>query len=177
MFLSASGKGIIVTVAALLATGIVLILVRVATVLKQGGRFDVSLKRIGLLDYREARFAIAFENQSKSDKEMRSLRLGWVKNGVTHFLAPMAYAPLARGFDPNFVKGSDGEYSFFLERGKEYGAVIDFLIPVDFRCPQGAAFCVIFENGKGVTHYASVSLSSPSSQLLRFKKSKRPKGR
>ncbi len=175
MFLSASGKGIIVTIVALLATGIVLILVRVATVLKQGGRFDVSLKRIGLLDYHEARFAIAFENQSKTDKEMRSLRLGWVKNGASHFLSPMAYAPLARGFDLNFVQGSDGKYTFFIERGKEYSAVIDFLIPADFHLPQGAQFCVVFENEKGSTQYATLSLSNPSSQLLRFKKSKRVK--
>ncbi len=157
---------------ALLATALILVLVKVSTLLKQSGHFDVVCKRIGLLDTKEARFALRFENESKSDRELLNWRIGYViRNKVTP-LCGMAYAPIARGMDMNFVRGKEGCYGFFLEKGASENAVVDFSLPSGFSLPEDSSFCFCCEDSKGRTLYASFRFEEDASQLLRFHKAK-----
>ncbi len=173
MFLSSSGKGILITVLALLATALVLILVKVSTLLKQSGHFDVICKRIGLLDSKEARFALRFENDSKFDKELLDWRIGYVDGKKVTSLCGMAYAPIARGTDMNFVRGKDGHYGFFLEKGCRENAVVDFLLPQQAPLPENCSLCFCCEDSKGRILYAPFSFEDSDSQLLRFHKAKK----
>ena len=75
MVLSGAGKGIFVTVVALVVAAIVFVLVRVANSLNHGGKLDFVAKRIGLLASTEARLAVQFETASNPDKEIRDLTL------------------------------------------------------------------------------------------------------
>lgn len=172
MFLTSSGKGILITLLALLATALVLVLVKVSILLKQSGHFDVICKRIGLLDAHEARFAIRFENESKFDKELLNWRIGYAVGKKVTPLVGMAYAPIARGIDMNFIRGGEGRYGFFLEKGSSENAVIDFSLPGHFALPEGSSFCFCCDDGKGRTLYACFNFADGGSQLLRFHKAK-----
>ncbi len=172
MFLSSSGKGILITVLALLATALVLVLVKVSTLLKQSGHFDVVCKRIGLLDSKEARFALRFENESKSDKELLDWKIGYAVGKKVTFLCGMAYAPIARGTDLNFVRGKEGHYGFFLEKGCHENAVVDFLLPNESSLPENCSLCFCCQDSKGRLLYAPFSFENTDSQLLTFRKAK-----
>lgn len=177
MFLTGAGKGIAFTVAALLVAVIVFVLVRVASALNHGGKFDFIIKRIGLLDSTEARFAVQFENASKFDKEIRDLRLCYLQKGGITKVADMAYAPLARGLDPNFLLRHEKGYGFLIESGKSQSAIVDYLLPPSFSLPQGAVLGLSWRDEHGRLFFASISLSKSDSQLLkrrRIKKKSRP---
>lgn len=169
MVLAGSNTGIVFTIAALLAAVLVFALVKVASSLKRGGQFDIVIKRLGLLDPHELRFNVEFENNSKNDQTLNDLCLCYFQGGELKTISKMAYQPLPRGMDLNFVVKNNGNYGFFIEKGKKQSAVIDYLLPESFALPKGARFCLSFVDMDGSTFYAFVDLQSLEASLLSFK--------
>ena len=176
MVLSGAGKGIFVTVVALVVAAIVFVLVRVANSLNHGGKFDFVVKRIGLLDSTEARLAVQFENASKFDKEIRDLTLCYLSQGSLAKIAGMAYAPLARGLDPNFISHDAGGYGFLIEAGKNQSAIVDYLLPASFQLPPNARLGLCWRDERGRLLFAPISLRESESQLLKKRRIKKAKG-
>ncbi len=172
MFLAGTNSGIIFTIITLAATVLVFVLAKVASALKRGGRFDVVLKPIGLLDARELRFNLSFENASKKECSLNDVCLGYVQNNELHTICKMAHEPLARGLETGFVTSKDGSFGFFIESGKNCSAIIDYLVPSSFALPEGARPCLSCFDEDGRQVYALIDLKSEEAKLLSFKKLK-----
>ena len=170
MVLAGTSSGIIFTIITLTATVLVFVLAKVASALKRGGRFDVVLKPIGLLDSRELRFNLSFENASKKDRSLNDFCLAYLLGGELHEICKMAHPPLARGLETGFVISKDGSYGFLIETGKSCSAVIDYSVPTSFALPEGAKLCLsCFDEDKHQL-YAPIDLKSEEPKLLSFKK-------
>ncbi len=170
MILAGASSGIIFTIITLGATVLVFVLAKVASALKRGGRFDVVLKPIGLLDSHELRFNISFENATQKDRSLNDLCLAYFLNGELHSICKMAHQPLTRGLETGFVTSGDDYYGFLIEGGKSCSAVIDYLLPPSFSLPENAKLCLsCFDEGKHQL-YAVIDLKGEEPKLLSFKK-------
>ena len=173
MVFSGTQTGIVFAIISVVAAVLVFVLVKIASSLKRSGGFDITIKRIGLLDSHEFRFNLEFENTSKSDRSFNGLCLSYFLNGELTQIAEMVYQPIARGFDLGFVTQADGRYGFLVERGKSQSAVIDFLLPDSFSLPKGARVCLSCTDENKRVLYAFVDLKSEEAKLLAFKKLKK----
>ncbi len=171
MILAGSSSGIIFTIITLAVTVLVFILAKVASALKRGGRFDVVLKPIGLLDSHELRFNLSFENATRKDRFLNDVCLAYFLDGKLHRICQMAQQPLARGLETGFVTGSgDSCYGFLIEAGKNRSAVVDYVLPSSFALPERAKLCLsCFDENKRQL-YAFIDLKEEEPRLLSFKK-------
>ena len=173
MCLAAASTGILFTVIALVVAVLVFVLVKVASSIKRGGHCDAVIKRIGLLDPHELRFNVEFENSSKNDWVMDDFCLSYYLPNELKVVCKMTYQPIARGLDLNFVAKKNGNYGFFVEKGKRQSAVVDYLLPDSFSLPKGARFCLSCVDGDGQTLYAFLDVKSEEASLLSFKRLKK----
>ena len=170
MVLAGTSSGIIFTIITVAATVLVFVLAKVASALKRGGRFDIVLKPIGLLDSHELRFNISFENDTKKDRSLNDVCLAYLLDDELHMICKMAHQPLARGLETGFLVDRDGCYGFSIEAGKSCSAVIDYAVPSSLALPEDAKLCLsCFDEGKHQL-YAFIDLKDEEPKLLSFKK-------
>ncbi len=147
-----------------------LVLAKIASAIKRSGRFEVVLKPIGLLDSREFRFNISFENASSKDRFLNNVCLSYLLDKKLHGICKMTQPPLGRGLESDFVTHNNGCYGFFIEAGKSHSAVIDYQLPASFSLPENAKLCLSYLDENKRQLYALINLKDGESKLLSFKK-------
>ncbi len=172
MFLAEAKTGIVFTIIAVVVAVLVFLLAKIASSLKRGGGFDCIARRIGLLDPKEIRFNLEFENSTKKDWTLDDFQLSYFDSGKITPVCRMAYSPLPHGLDTNFIIRKDGSYGFFIEKGKKQSAIVHYLISDSFSLPRGARLCFSCRDEDGRLLYALIDLKSDEAKLLSFKRCK-----
>lgn len=166
--LAQATTGIAWTIAAILGTATIFLLVKIAQSLLTSGSFLVEAKPLGLLNQSEIKLDAKFSNTTLTSKVMSDLSIYGKEEGKTILIAKLEGMPIIRGnssYEEFLVKKGES-YSLLIPRGKSFSAIISFKAISNIH--KAEEYCLVYSNEKGRSYRSKIKLGVSSTQNLRF---------
>ncbi|MBO5529255.1 MAG: hypothetical protein J6A47_08090 [Bacilli bacterium] len=146
-----------------LATAVVFVLVKIATMIYRSGDILIMAKRMSDLDPKVVRLTLTMENLQKSEKKLQDIQIAVKKDKKLCPVASLAGAPIQRYGDTNFLGSNDLGYYFSLLPGSKNEAIVEFHLDEPYRNVY-----LLGKNLKGQPVKAYVNLDTSEVQMLSF---------